>query len=379
MMEKESREGRNCSPDIVSYTNLIEATCMSAGKGKRNKGSKAEKILRTVEERSHQTDASIVLDTQLYNAVLKAYVLDASANSHTADDVERILCEMDVSAAGGMNTTPDLISFGWVAHAYGRSRSPLTVRKVYEILNRVDQLPKEGKLKYEPDYTFYSSLTTTLTAASNATGSMQLADIILERMSKCKGKNKPDLSLYNRILFGWSRSNEQARLERCKSILARMAEEGITPDLESYNSMIAAALTTTRDVSPRDRLHNFEYALHHFRAIHTGHLQPNSFTYAVFIRACRNLLYDREDMLQLVSKAFQLCRANGLVSSYVLVEVDKVAPSLLKDALTSSGGVLNENDGLIIPSEWCRNLDPSETMKKIPNLRIKPKHRRSCQ
>jgi pentatricopeptide repeat protein len=347
-MEELSREGMPCTPDVVSISCVCRAHAHSR---QREAGKSVEKRLRDVKERYANGDYAMKPDTRLYNAVLTAYAQDASEDSKAVEHAERILFEMELSASDKNPTVPDLITFGSLCQAYGRSQLYDGPSKVIEICERVRKLYETGQLS-KPDLAFYSAVISPLTK-SKVKRSMPIAESLFRQMEN--EKINPDKWMYNNLLAGWSKSNESNRLARCLSLFSQMEGAGITPDTESHNSIIFAA-SRSHSRSAEQKLEDFRDAIRHFRTVHK--IRPNSSTYSFFIKACRSLVSDGDDRQKLVSQAFTLCREKKLVSTAVLGEVFLASPSFLKEQLELEGVPFDEEEAQLreIPKEWCSNL-----------------------
>jgi hypothetical protein len=99
----------------------------------------------------------------------------------------------------------------------------------------------------------------------------------------------------------------------------------------------------------------FQTALDLFRKVHDNNngVRPNTFSYSYFLRACKALSPASDEQVKLVSKAFDLCRQNGLVSSEV---VDLIPKGILKSCLESEAVNIDSTGSFELPKDWARNL-----------------------
>lgn len=371
-MKELSSQGYPTTPDVVS----VSCLCRALGNSKLpDAGPRAEAYLRDITDKYKQGEPQLKPDVRLYNAVITSYVKDTSHNAEAAERADALLQEMEQSVLSDSPILPDLVAFSCVCQGYAKSADPSGVDKVESVIERAEKRAMEGSVEF-PDLDFYSSIVIALTRSKSERGLAKAVAIVrqMEELARDGRDVKPNTRVYNQLLFAYATGGDPCRVARAKAIFAKMQDmrasgvEDVSPDVFSRNGLILAAARSP-GLTPQETRENMDLAIENFRYLHERHdgCKPDSFTYTYFLKACHMLLPEGETRQKLVSKAFDLCRNNGLTTKEVIAELFRAAPLLLQTRLQQDGVQFYSGDGFvpIVPTTWCFNVPPWKRFNNI--------------
>ena len=280
-MEYLARSGRNVDvkPNVSSITLVMGAFAKS---GEKDAGSKAEALLR------HMQEMNVQPNLYCYNMVIHAYTRQGRRGG-AVDNAERILHELEdlYEESGNLSMKPDVISYtslvtAWAnsnRHGYGANRAEQILNRMMEascqpntitfnavlktwsrsgdrnaseralhIFQRMEEEHQRGNIDVKPDRITYNTLIHTL-AKSARIDAMNHAERILALMEseEAKGNDRlsPNLFSYNTIIEGWSKVRDRDGATRAYALLQKVISaerdgKDIYPDSFSFNNVIFA-------------------------------------------------------------------------------------------------------------------------------------------
>jgi hypothetical protein len=251
-----------------------------------------------------------------------------------------------------------------------------------DALERIEGLFRQllGSYKYEKHPTLKPTAETALplfVAAANCYGleitkAAKIAEGILHEFEQLYIETGdidfcPNTLMYQYILSMYMRIHRQARFddyaEKVGVLLKSMKETGVTVEayiiLGALNRRLQAADILIPDDPFKDPVKTrfyFDLVLDTFKMFHGDNpiASPNTSTYEIFLRACNRL--PRGDVrAKLATKAFALCRKNGLVTMKVCRLLHESSPQwALSELNTSEEGMIQNL--FMIPDSWEKNV-----------------------
>jgi len=354
--------------------------------------------------------ASLLIDTQIYNSVLRAWM--KSEHVDGPKKVESILSDMiQLYKAGDKNSRPNLDTFIFVMETFIRRNTNLCDVKIRQLIGEMMDLKsnyvecedliinttiirnieikalaqrkdknaaveidnifqdmikafRSGNILLKPDgATFVNIMNSfknnpTSSSVDRATSLLSLASQMYDRGELIHDTNL--YRIYNAALVTIARSRNERKAEKCRAILDEMKQYQTTgkncfaPDVRSYNSVLNACAYTKGNASIRNLA--LRIAVSTFNELRESkELESNHVTYGTFLKVVGNLMPQSETKDKLIETVFKKCRTEGHVSVFVLQSLtDSATPEL---CITLLGGDVEGEQGIILPPEWSRKCD----------------------
>jgi len=241
-------------------------------------------------------------------------------------------------------------------------------RKAEQLLERMDILYKAGDESVKPTAHTYNSVLLAW-ARSNTKCAHWKSQALLKHMWKQYESGnqdmKPDALAYNTVINAVSKSHREDKAQEALRILRTMDKlyraghnKNARPNEFTYTSVLnscAFSILGGQNVR-RKALDTAIFTLAELQGSPYG--KPNHVTYAMFLKACANLIpMDDERRRVVVEPVFLQCCKDGQVAEIVLKQLRLAAPDDLYQKLlgkiSRSGSTVKIED---LPVEWRCNV-----------------------
>ena len=276
-MEELYESGKNAiaMPSVLAYTMVIDAYAKS---GAKNAGSKAEEILRKLQEKGMEPNLFC------YNMVINAYT-NQGRRGGAVDNAERIFHELEevyrstleerlkpdvvtytslVTAWSNANrrgygakrayriisdmiengVNPNIVTYNACLKTLSRSGEKDAPKKALDLLEKIENEQLHGDQAVKIDRISYNTALHTM-AKSGSPKALLDAERVLEKMEKNPDKSlQPNLFSYNTIIEGYSKlrngDSYRAYIILQKLLEAQNSGRNIHADSFSFNNVIFA-------------------------------------------------------------------------------------------------------------------------------------------
>lgn len=206
-------------PNVISYSAVLDAFAKYKHVGA---AERAESILRRM------IDQGIKPNNISYNSVI-----DAFAKSQNVERAESLLNEMyELYAHGNFETKPTMRTYCVVLSAWSSSRSPEAGERGEKLLNLMKDLANSGEID-APDIVAYNTVLDCWVKSEK--GCAEKARSFLEKM--VQDGVIPDVYSYNTTIHAMIQAGD---IRGAESMLDTMRKVGVAPDTTSYNTLLAA-------------------------------------------------------------------------------------------------------------------------------------------
>ena len=242
-LEDEYMKGGDVSPDVFSYTMIINAWANS--KRGTHGALMAEAILMRMESMAENTkNHDIRPNSVTYNSVLSAW---CKSGSHEA--AEKATCVFDhmefQHLSGNPNAAPDRKSFNTLIHTLTKAGNAKSLILAEKILDRMEAYETQGVKNLAPNLFSYNTI---IEGWGKVKGENVLnAWKVLEKLllaQKHREDLEPDRYSFNNIIFALSKSGQKDAELRIENLLRYMEREfqsgriSVSPDIFAYSSAI---------------------------------------------------------------------------------------------------------------------------------------------
>jgi hypothetical protein len=170
-------------PDTVSYSTLFHTWSKSTDK---RAAERCERLLQTLEQRYLTTNSSTDLKISYYNIWINA--LSRSGDHNAGTKAENILRRVEELQASGCNIQPNLITFNSVLNAWAKSTESRAASSAEALLQKMERLHEQNQLDFRPDTISYTTVINAL-AKSGEKDAASRAEQILLKMLRNSGYN----------------------------------------------------------------------------------------------------------------------------------------------------------------------------------------------
>jgi hypothetical protein len=311
-MEEMHKLGHNCQPTVHTYNLLIHSWEKSGVEGS---ASRAEQILAEMKRKSCNPNINT------YNLVMKAL-----AKCNTPEHVEAILFDIlerhntsSVDEGGNDIVKPNTATFNCAIEAWACSSSSEAALRVERIIEKMEALYESGNKVVQPNGSTYNSLINVL-VKSGKRGSAARAEQILDKMEsrfRAGEKNlKPNTVTYNKVINALANSSEPDSAERAERVLRNMLAhcqpsgdneiEEVKPNVISFTSVINAWAKSGKR-SAASRAERILALLQEHYTEGKLEVKPDTQAYTAVIHACTSTKHeeDKNDALKIAFRVFK--------------------------------------------------------------------------
>lgn len=287
-----------------------------------------------------------------------------SGDPQAPEQAEAILSKMEKLSTRHHSVEVTNRSLNVVIDAYAKSKDRLATSKAHALLKRM-----EASSQVQPDIISYTSVMECYTKSSDPNASVMVEELLesaFERYKQTKDKSvMPNLRTFTMAILALATCPRQGNIIKARTLLTRLTklyeetqEEALRPNEYPYNYVINCAANTIG--TTEEKVQAFRLATQTYQEMRNSSLvQPDSFTYAFWIKACNNLLPRGSELhSKCVSIAFEQCKKDGVVTNEVLYRLQQcstskvVQPLLGVEAKPGQGNYVQVND---LPPLWSRN------------------------
>ena len=375
-------------PDVLTYNSVLHALVKS--RDKRKALRKAIAIVQHMEDNCNEQPA-ITPGSFTYNSLMlvrnSCYVpcvcpvfccsafadiflhlsLQSWVQSGEPDalvQAEAILSKMEKLTSRNKAVHVTNRNFNVVINAYAKSKDWLAASKAHRLLKRMEE-----SNQVQPDIYTYTSVMECYSKSSDPNASVMAEELLesaFERYERTRDPSvMPNLRTFTMAIQALAQCPRQGNALKARELLTRLTEryestkdESLRPNEYPYNYVINCAANTMG--TTEEKIQAFHIATRTYQEMRNSSLvEPDSFTYAFWIKACNNLLPRASELhTKCISIALEQCKKDGLVTNEVLNRLKqgssaKVVQSLLGvDEIKSGHGNLQVQD---LPPVWSRN------------------------
>lgn len=268
-MQRECTTNQKATPDAVMYVNVMNAWAHS---GLAEAPHEAEALLKEMIGLSLLHDNKEGQESYL---MAVATVLNAWANSDLPDAGER--AEETLDRMEKLYGKLDAHCYGVVMAAYAKAGKGSKAEAVMERLEARYQETNDKNFK--PTTVEFNSV---ISAYANE-GNTTKAEAILRRMQH--GGNQPDATSFNSVISALvSNSRNPSAAQKAEQLLQEMQQLNIQPDIVSFSSVINL-LSKSNDVYAPQRAERIMRRLQKEFEDGTSGIKPNTFAFSSVIHA----------------------------------------------------------------------------------------------
>ena len=345
-------------PTAHSYATVIAAWANSGGGTEA--AQKANDILdRLLDAKPNAEDESVVRpDTVIFNAVIAAWANSGDPQCGTkADELLRQM--QDLRKDVYHDCQPDVVTYNSVLSAWSRCGHMNAAVQAERILKELIVARKENpKDNPAPNVISYN---TVLNAWSKSTldGAQDRAETLLKFMARSdQGEIVPDLYSFSSVLNAIAKSKQPGKALRAKKLLEYMLEEsrGIK-DVEltpvPFNAVINAAAFSAVGTCDEEKREALQVAVNTITLMRKLNVAPDPISYGNALKALANLMPSGKARYDMAMELFFNCCEEGLVEDLAWNEVQRCLPlNLICERLNLSPHVASLRD---LPKPWRRN------------------------
>jgi pentatricopeptide repeat protein len=317
LMEKIRPGCQGLVPDAVSYNSVLHAYMRS---GDRKQAlEKALSLVQYMEDNYHIQPA-IKPNSFTYKTLMKCWM--QSGRPNIAEFVEKILLQIErLWQEGDDAVEPNNRIFNMVINAYAKSDDFFAARKAFELLDRM-----KASSKCQPDIISYTSVLECLSKSADPIAAQQAEDLLDEAYQRYEKTGDPALmpNLRTFTMTILTLAKNHGSVVKARALLTRLVEQHaktknplLKPNEYPFNYVLNCAANTLENQQQAFQIATLTYQ--EMRQSKT--VNPDSFTYAFWLKCCNNLLPESDLRTKCVSYAFEECKKEGLVTNEVLTRL----------------------------------------------------------
>jgi hypothetical protein len=267
---------------------------------------------------------------------------------------------------GDKATEPSNRHFNIVINALAKTREGSNARRAHKLLLKMQAL--RG---CEPDIITYTSVIECF-AKSDDPEAAEISLSLLQQATDIYEETKqanimPNLRTYTVAIQALSTNPVFSNVQRARDLLTQLydlfedtGDDRLRPNAYPYNYVLNCAANCIG--TEKEKLRSFQVAAQTYNEMRkSSEIQPDSFTYAFWFKACNNLLPLGEMRDKGLVYAFDQCKTEGLVSAETLKRLlGGTPPGLVYRLLDVEEGTppavyrkVRIDD---LPPNWSRNI-----------------------
>lgn len=351
--------------DAISYTTMVALLCKTLS------GLEALEAVNVLLQQAYEDPSSVRVDAAFLSNVLysvaKVVVVDdkKATMPHFAEKIVKDYCGRAAAVSADNNNEdnvvaaapqrPDVGLYNGLIHCWAKSNSRETGERVLEILNMLEADPSVC-----PDAKTYTNVIDALKNSRGYPEYLTAAEDILTNMEAAGPA--PTVQTYTALIMIYARSRLSCKAVKAASVLSRMKQAGIRPNLISYNAVLNACEHT--DSSDRVATEEgLKVACLTFDELKRQLLLPsqqssssvkaNHVTYGSFLGTLGNLM-PPDTRQEIVGLVFRRCCLEGQASPLVLKKLRGAA--VTEERYRS---LLEGHDEKKLPASWTCHVRDS--------------------
>lgn len=407
-------------PNIATWTIVISAWSKLARKGYKGAPKRADRLMQRMQELHRESRISFGPDAIVCNSVMNAWAsLREADGPPRAQEVLQEMYEQYLDGNDSMKPSPRAI--GIVLESWMKSNLPDAMDRAESLLDAYEEylmllcgtgqedtiaVPEEvsdiyrtmlygwcknGDPERALDYlldmvdqnmkidSFCFDRVIEANTQLNLEGSFARSEKVFDLLEECriKGLVKPNERVYTSYIRALIKARVPNMAEKAYSLLKRMKDlarkgdnQGIQPEVFTYNAVLMACAETSQEVDSNS-MNAFKIAIKVFNELRSqpanGGSGPDHVSFGNMLR-CSKLLTDEAQRISLINSTFQLCCQQGYVNVFVLRDLQLSAPEdVWRQMLQCPPGM--EVDLERFPASWSRNVPSKKTTKQSETSR----------
>ncbi len=333
-------------PSTYSFATVISAWANSGAKTEAAERSeyilqRMIKFKQKVENSEDDSEYAKLLspDTVVYNSVIDAWA--KSYDPRAGTKAEGLLKQMEEQYENGdKNLAPDSITYNTVINCHANSKHVSAAKSAEKILKKMEmaatiaaELSENERKRVAPNTRTYNQVLKCY-ASIKIPGAPQRAQAILKYMLVSKQEDiQPDVISFCTCLDVWAKSNEKGKAEQSYALLEKLIElykasgnQKLKPTVLIYNTVFnCCAFSAHTEAEERKKAISIAIKLFH-EMIQANITPPDAVTYGTLIKCISNLVPFGEVRNKMASDIFSKCANSGLVNGLVFDEIRRAVP-----------------------------------------------------
>ena len=311
---------------------VVFNACINAWAGSRDPraGSKAQELLRLMQQLHHDEDIPCKPDIVTFNSVLSAW--GHSDHVNAALQAEKILKHLvKAHRADPTAPSPSVESFNNVLNAWSKSSLPIRVDRSLSLLNFMLS-PNSGKLT--PDVYSFTSTLDVLAKSSEADKAVRSKEL-LDR------------------LLAYRKENRNLRMSQIP-----------------FNAVLNAAAFSKTGTTPEQQRDALKVAVGTFTRMKQEGYPPDEVSYGNLLKTISNLVPNGKTKNEMAMDIFRRCCEDGQVGALVWTEIRRAVPSRTLGAVTNpylKGRSLGNTSVQDLPKSWRQHTKFNQVKKRQSN------------
>jgi pentatricopeptide repeat protein len=241
---------------------------------KQGRAEEAEAVLHQMEDFYESGELDEAPTVVSYSTVLDGFA--RSKMDGASYQAESLLRQMFVRQEENRGVKPNAISFNSVIHAHIQSGNIQAAEVLLHEMN--DAYSSTGDTEIRPTLETYGNILSGL-AKSRRKDAGERAENLLKYIKDMAVsgalEGPPDDVIYNAVLDCWAKSGNENSAQRARAVLDGMKEDGVSPDVISYNTVIQCMAKSRKLREAETLLNDME----------KFGVQPNGITYNSLLSA----------------------------------------------------------------------------------------------
>lgn len=349
-------------PDIFTYNSVVHGYLKS-----QNSTNSLEKILNMVDymEKNMVQQPSIRPDCFTYHCLLRAWGKsnDFDAAEHAVMTLEKM---HSLWEKGDKSLKPATAFYNIAINRIAKSKGTVNPQKALDVLNLI-QLSQFCN----PDIISYTTVIECFSKSTDPAAPERSLDLFYEAWQIYQENEDPEmmpnLRTYTMVILSLSKVSTLANIVKARDLLSQLnnlydkkKDPQLRPNAYPYNYLLNSAASCVGDAG--DKLKSFQIAAQTYNDIRiSGHISPDSYTYAFWFKLCNHLLPEGDLRRKSITYSFEQCKKDGMLSKAVFERLLAGTPSdILFDILEmkpgTSSAALKKMELDDFPPTWSRNV-----------------------
>lgn len=278
-------------PNVLTYTSLIGGIAKSRS---RDMGQRAEEVL--VRMREHGVEPDVVAYTSVLNCWAKA--VSRKERQVAASRAVRLLTDMErLYSKQNYNVKPSAITYNTAICAIGNSLDPSAPKTAEEILKRMYNLSRSGKIaNLKPTTSTYNAVLNALARAPtnkvrHARRAEQLLTEMQDRATADEKDVQPNVRTWAAVIRSWAVSGQPDAAENAERVLKRLEQlyserkSIVRPNYVCYTTVMGA-WGRSKQRNALDKMESLlKYMENEYERTQEPDIRPNTVSYVTAIDA----------------------------------------------------------------------------------------------
>ena len=198
-----------------------------------------------------------------------------------ADELVQVLLDV---CREGLAPPPDAQIYNAVLSCWTRSRLPMAAERAYSLVTSMRAHRIQQGISSDLSVGMYDRVLELFLRNHRTQYAYDLLLIMHEDFVKHRSTAIPRTETYKAVMWQIARSEEEHRIEKVDSLLRKMQDISVTPDVDAYNSLIYS-WSTSDDLDVVARIQGLVEEMKSLDDRGLDHIFPNNTTYELWIEA----------------------------------------------------------------------------------------------